>query len=336
MRNSPSRLAKAGYGDAFFQSAESKRHYVYKGRDHRSYTVYTVYLNGKLYWPACQIPKCSNHNPWVRRSFPPSKAPEQPHRGLFIVVSIMKFEWGNIPQWISALCAILLAALAIYGGFFSSTGHALVSYLQSELTARNQRIAGLEQREAQLQASINAARTGLSGIREQKSSLERQIASLKGEQQTLTSQIQSMHSDLSKKTFDYVREKISVQLTAGLGELYVVALRLSDEVSRPGGTRARTLRPFEIQTRRIEEISKKLPDAEKETAQLVMEKFSEQCSRFRTLAISIPSVRIPDGELAQHNYDQDKTSAGAKIDAISKHITKAAEDLDRCFHSVIP
>lgn len=252
------------------------------------------------------------------------------------MVNIMKLEWGNVPQWVSALCAVLLAGLAVYGVFFSSTSQALVNYLQSELAVRNQRISGLEQRETELQTSINNAQQDLAGLGEQKSSLEKQVANLKEEQQTLTAQIQTLGSNLSKTTFDYVREKISVQLTAGLGELYVTALQLSDELSKPEGTRARTLRPFEIQIRRIEEISKELPSSEKETAQLIAAKFSEQCSRFHALLIYIPAVRIQEGELAQSNYDINKTSAGAKINAISNKIIKAAEDIDRCFQLVTP
>ena len=63
----------------------------------------------------------------------------------------MKIEWGNVPQWMSAVCALALAALAIYGLFFSQTSQALVSYLQSELAVRNQHIATMELREQQLQ-----------------------------------------------------------------------------------------------------------------------------------------------------------------------------------------
>jgi hypothetical protein len=49
----------------------------------------------------------------------------------------MKIEWGNAPQWVSAVCALALAVLAIYGLFYSKTSQALVTYLQSELAVRN-------------------------------------------------------------------------------------------------------------------------------------------------------------------------------------------------------
>ncbi|MDE5446846.1 hypothetical protein FXV83_16835 [Bradyrhizobium hipponense] len=50
-------------------------------------------------------------------------------------------EWGNISQIVSALCALALAILAIYGFFFSKTSQAFVSYLQSELALRNIRMS---------------------------------------------------------------------------------------------------------------------------------------------------------------------------------------------------
>ncbi len=110
-------------------------------------------------------------------------------------------DWGNVPQWISALCAFALAALAIYGLFFSQTSQALVSYLQSELAVRNQRIATLELREQQLQASVKSAEANLSGLADQKTAAEKQIAQLNSEQRALSSKVKELGATLSTTEF---------------------------------------------------------------------------------------------------------------------------------------
>jgi hypothetical protein len=74
----------------------------------------------------------------------------------------VKLEWGNLPQWISAVCALALSLLALYGLFFSTTSQTLVAYLQSELVARNQHISASEVRERELQLSVETAKSASS------------------------------------------------------------------------------------------------------------------------------------------------------------------------------
>lgn len=139
----------------------------------------------------------------------------------------MKREWGNISQIVSAISALALCFLAIYGVFFSKTSQALVGYLQSELALRNIRIVGLEQTEKDLQRSIAESKVSLNGLSEEKADLEKQIATLRVAQETFSKQAQELSTKLAGTTFSLAREKISVSMAGVLSELDVISDRKS-------------------------------------------------------------------------------------------------------------
>src|SRR5947207_1111235 len=133
----------------------------------------------------------------------------------------MKIEWGNAPQWVSAISAILLALLAIYAFFFSKTSQAVVAYLQSELALRNMRLASMEERERELQRSIGSAQASLDGLSEQKTALEKQVQSLNAEK---TKKTQELNDALASSDFAVTREKMVVEMTRVLGEFAMVRM----------------------------------------------------------------------------------------------------------------
>ena len=130
-----------------------------------------------------------------------------------------RVDWGNAPQWLSAVSALLLVGLAIYGLFFSATSQALVAYLQSELAVRNNRIAELELRERDLQQSVAKSREVLANLTEQRAQLDRQVAELKAEQEELSQRAKVLGSTLSSTEFSLVREKIFTGLRADSGQV---------------------------------------------------------------------------------------------------------------------
>jgi chromosome segregation ATPase len=129
-----------------------------------------------------------------------------------------------------------LAALAIYGLFFSTTSQALVSYLQSELAVRNQRIASMELREQQLQLSISQTQVTLGDLNEQRAGLERQVADLNAEREALSRKAESLGSTLSSTEFSLVREKISAKLASTI--VSTLSLNLDTELWSAQGVQA--------------------------------------------------------------------------------------------------
>ncbi|NVN85760.1 MAG: hypothetical protein HXX15_06685 [Rhodopseudomonas sp.] len=246
----------------------------------------------------------------------------------------MKLEWGNVPQWISALCALALAALAIYGLFFSTTSQALVSYLQSELAIRNQRIAGLELREQQLQLSVNTAQSTLRELADKKAVAEKQVAALNAEQETLSQKVRDLGLNLSNAEFSLVREKITAVLASTITPLDII---LSDQLDTPEGVRAVVKRPFDEQSAYIKEIAGNLPERDRPLAEKVIASFRQQCSRFSAVVISIPAMRIPKGEdFSQYNWDRSRHPLAIKLQDLVKQVEKARTDIEACFRAVTP
>ncbi|TYO60785.1 hypothetical protein FXV83_41950 [Bradyrhizobium hipponense] len=158
-------------------------------------------------------------------------------------------EWGNVSQIVSALCALALAILAIYGFLFSKTSQAFVGYLQSELALRNIRIVSLEQTEKDLQRSIAESQVSLGSLTEQKARLERQIADLEVAQQGYAKQVQELGTQLVGTTFSLVREKILVSKATLLSELDVLGLKIQGDWYDKG-VPAQTVRPWQCPTSR--------------------------------------------------------------------------------------
>ncbi len=246
-------------------------------------------------------------------------------------------DWGNAPQWVSAVCAFALAALAIYGLFFSKASQVLVSYLQSELAVRNQRIAALELREQQLQLSIATAQNNLNGLAERKDELESQLSSLKAQYETASKRMQQLNSTLVNTEFFLVREKIGAKVSSVISELMVLTIKLSEELTSPQGTRARTVKPWDYSLKFVQDTSAELPESDRILGRIVVEKFIQQCARYNEVVIQIPNLRIPrDADMSPYNYNSDKHPASVRLEAIRKQIEKAENDIEACFKTVAP
>jgi hypothetical protein len=243
-------------------------------------------------------------------------------------------KWGNIPQGVSAICAVALACLAIYGFFFSAASQALVSYLQSELAVRNQHIAALELREQELQRSVASTQSNLSGLTEQKASLEKQVAQLNAEQETVSQKVKDLDAALSKTEFSLVKERIGAKLSSTIGPTLFLQ---PDELYKPEGVRARSERPWDGQLSYIREIAEGLPERDRGLARNVVANFARQCERYSTITIQIPALRIPkDADFAAYDYNRDKHPISLRLTALNKQLEKVGRDIEDCFHSVTP
>lgn len=246
-------------------------------------------------------------------------------------------DWGNAPQWLSAVCAIVLASLAIWGIFFSETSQALVTYLQSELAVRNQRIATLELREQELQLSIATARQNLRGLAEQKAELGKQVSQLKTEQDSLQTKVTQLGSTLANTEFSLIRERINSEMSSGLSELAVLRITLSDDLFTAQGVRPRIIKPWDSFVRAIRRASEKLTDRDKVLAEIVIEKFLQQCARYKEAMVQIPAMRIPkDADFSQYNYNRDKHPIAIRLETFGKRIEKIERDIHDCFNAVVP
>ena len=255
-----------------------------------------------------------------------------------------KLEWGNVAQWLSALVALGIALLTINGFFFSrSSSQELVAYLQSELAVKNQRIAALEVRGRDLEASIASAQSGLGDVARQKAELEKQVADLDAQQQSFARKTQEMNAMLSRAEFSLVKEKIGARLSSMTGR--AIALRLVEEFDKGEGVRARTERPWDNHLSRIRDIAEQLPDRDRPLAKAVVANFVQQCNQLSGTAIQIPALRTPkDGDTSAYNgerdkspnSERDKTSVASRFNALTRQVEKLERDIDVCFLSVTP
>jgi chaperonin cofactor prefoldin len=248
---------------------------------------------------------------------------------------LSRVEWGSAAQWVSAFCALIIAALAIYGVFFSATSQALVAYLQSELSVRNQRIATLELRERELQTSIATAQSSLKDLANQKVALQNQVNSLEAERKDISTQLAKLNATLSTTNFSLVKEKIGAELTSKL--VSTLPFSLWRDFDTPEGVRARTVRPWDDYFSFVKKTADGLPDADKPLARAVVENFAEQCKRLSTVTVAIPALRIPkDESLAQYGWDTSKHPTSIRLNAIAKQIEHVQTDIKDCFRSVVP
>lgn len=246
----------------------------------------------------------------------------------------MKRDWGNISQVISALCALSLALLAFYGVFFSKTSQALVSYLQSELAVRNQRIANLEGREQQLQMSVKDAEANLEDLAKQKEVAQKKIAALDAEQEALTQKITNLDSTLSNTKFSLVREKINTTLSSTING---TSFFLEDRLEQADGVAAVTERPWDDKLAYIKKIAANLPEPDRDVGAQVVAKFAQQCGRYSKIAIQIPALRIPKGtDYSPYGYDRSKHPTAVRLRAIAKQLENVEKEIEKCFRSVTP
>lgn len=223
-----------------------------------------------------------------------------------------KLEWGNVAQWLSAICALGLAIFTINGLFFSrSSSQELIAYLQSELALRNQRIAALEARERELQLSVTNAQSSFGDLARQKAMLEKQVE------------------------FSLVKEKMGARLSSTIGR--AIALRLVEESDRPEGVRARTERPWDAHLSRVRETAEQLPEGDRPLARAVVANFVQQCGRLSSAAIQIPALRIPkDADVSAYSNERDKHPVVSRLNALAKQVEKLERDIDVCFLSLAP
>lgn len=246
----------------------------------------------------------------------------------------MKLEWGNIPQWLSAVCALALAILAFYGLFFSKTSQALVAYLQSELAVRNQRIAGLELREQQLQLSITQTQSTLGSLNNQKAGLDRQISELKDQQEALLKKADTLGSTLSTTEFSLVREKIGAKLASTI--INPLSLTLDSELWTQG-VKARTVRPWSDYLPFIKRTGEGLGEGDRALAKIVVERFIETCGGFAEAVIRIPAFPpAKSSEIPNGSFMRDDHPSARKLDAYVNQIKKIQNDIERCFNSTTP
>src|SRR5262245_9480065 len=176
-----------------------------------------------------------------------------------------RLDWGNVPQWISAVCAIIVALVAIYALFFSATSQMLVAYLHSELASRNSKIAALEAREQQLHLLISRREIELGAI----------------EQRLATA---------------LVKEKISTRIA---GTMVVTwPLRLVDEFYSQG-IRPRKEQLWIAYLNFIRTVIEELPSNEQALGQEVLLKLNEQCSHLSKVVIDVPSIKLAEGDAKQ-------------------------------------
>lgn len=247
----------------------------------------------------------------------------------------MKIEMGNLSQIISAVSAAGLAGLAIYGLFYSPTSQALVTYLQSELAVRNQRIASLELREQQLQLSVSTAQTTLGDLAEKKALAEKQVAALNTEQEALSQKVKELGATLSTTEFSLVREKIGTKLASTI--ISPVNIFMAEDLYKPEGVKARSVRPWDSHFRFIKETAEGLGERDRILAAQVVANFAQQCERFSKLAIQIPNLRIPrDADLAVYNYDRSKHPSYVRLEALVEQISRTEKEIDACFNTVKP
>lgn len=247
----------------------------------------------------------------------------------------MKLEWGNVPQWISALCAFALAALAVYGLFFSTTSQALVSYLQSELAVRNQRIAAMELREQQLQTSIAQSQTILTDLNSQKSGLEKQVADLASEREALSKKAENLGSSLSVTEFSLVREKISAKLASTI--VTTLSFTLDDELWSAQGVNARIVKPWNDYFTFIKRTAEGLPEPDRALGKSVVTRFIEQCApRYATQSVSIPAIKQAKAEEITGSWIREDHPSARKLDVYVKQIEAIQKSVVSCFNSTSP
>lgn len=190
--------------------------------------------------------------------------------------SLPNKKWHEfLPPWISATSAVVATIVGVWVLFFSPASRALVDYLHSEITARNNRIIILETRESELNASVSSREAELKSLGSQRDSLQQQIVKSEAERKDLLARVAEINLELSKKEFLLVKQEIATTLAGTIGNL--LPFRLIDEAYSEKGTRPRR---EELWTGRLEymrSVVEKLPDREKSLGREVIQRFIEQC-----------------------------------------------------------
>jgi septal ring factor EnvC (AmiA/AmiB activator) len=259
-----------------------------------------------------------------------------------------QLELGNLSQIVSAATSLVVVVLAIWGVFFSGASQAVVAYLNSELAARNSRIAAMEARERELTDSIKTREADLISIQEitsqltsQRKRLEDQISRLEVERESLSGQAARLQESLGRSEFEVVREKIVGAIASRVN--FVEPLRLYDEASRPTGSKARRVDLWTGYLQQLRDaLSKKLPQADQKLGAQVIQQFAAQCSRLSSLRIDIPALRFPAisevPEADKKSWIRDDWPqyrvVNQRIKEIQERFTAGEEQLENCLKQV--
>lgn len=248
----------------------------------------------------------------------------------------MRVDWGNAPQWVSALCAALLASIAIYGVFFSATSHAFVAYLQSELAVRNQRIASLELQERDLLASVARTKMQLAEIEVARKVLADSIEKLSSDRQALASEIAAIQKDLASAQFLVIKEKIGAELSSKVVSITTFTLS-QDFWTNKDGVRGTKEKPWKHYISFVQETARKLPESDRVNGQLVVAEFIKRCGRYENMGVDIPNLKIgPDEDFAKYNYDRSAHPSSINLEAIIEKIRRLETEIRNCFHGITP
>lgn len=238
---------------------------------------------------------------------------------------------GNLAQWVSAVCALVVAGIAIWGVFFSPTSQALVSYLQSELAVRNNRIAGLELRERDLQQSVAAARSDLGVLAKQKAELAAQVAGLNSERESMSRRVAELRDNLE---FAAVREKIGTELFSKL--VSTIPFDLRRQLEEPNGIRPRNVRIWDDYLRFVEQTAESLTQSDRALGRKVAAAFAAQCITLSKIVVSVPALRYDPKGLPAGEYNRDEHPDAIKLRPILAQLEKIRRDILECFKSVTP
>jgi hypothetical protein len=192
----------------------------------------------------------------------------------------------------------------------------------------------LELREQQLQLSVAAAQSTLGELTEKKALAEKRVADLYVEQESLSQKVKELGSSLSNTEFSLVKEKINTVLASTITPLDIF---LSEELDKPDGVKALVKRPWEEQSAYIREIAGKLPERDRQVANEVIRRFVQQCSRYSSIVVAIPSMRIPkDADFSQYGFDRSKHPLAIKLHGLVKQVDDARKSIEACFRALTP
>ena len=112
--------------------------------------------------------------------------------------------------------------------------------------------------------------------------------------------------------------------------------KLSDDLDKPQGVRAQALRPWDVFLVTVRREAAELPARDRSLAAQVVDNFIWQCGHYSTVVIQIPALRIADTDLAPYGWNRGKHPASIRLEAVSKQIEKAEDDMCNCFQKLAP
>lgn len=245
-----------------------------------------------------------------------------------------KKRWYELlPPWISATSAIVATIVGVWVLFFSPASKALVDYLHSEITVRNNRIMFLEAHENELRTSISNRETELKSLGIQRDSLQQQIAKDEAERNDLRARLDTIKVEVAQKEFLLVKQEIATMLAGTIGDL--LPLSLVDEAYSEKGTRPRREEMWTNRLNYIRKLVEQLPEKDKSLGQEVVRRFIEQCEQLSKDFIEIPAIKSPRLLSSGDEYQRDQKIFSQKLDALVQKTISADQKIDTCFKAVV-